>query len=65
MADTQMKHAYMIIAHTNFEQLQTLLDLLDDERNDIYLHIDKKARNVYVSTTERSALNMIERMMEV
>lgn len=37
------RHAYLIIAHNNFAQLQTLISLLDDERNDIYLHIDKKA----------------------
>ena len=39
------KHAYLIIAHNNFGQLQQLIDLLDDERNDIYLHIDKKAKD--------------------
>lgn len=30
------KHAYLIIAHSNLEQLQQLLLLLDDPRNDIY-----------------------------
>ncbi|MDD7023304.1 MAG: beta-1,6-N-acetylglucosaminyltransferase [Oscillospiraceae bacterium] len=38
------KHAYLIIAHDKFEQLKRLLLLLDDERNDIYLHIDSKAK---------------------
>lgn len=38
-----MKHAYCIIAHNNLEQLQRLLLLLDDPRNDIYIHIDKKS----------------------
>lgn len=38
------KHAYLIMAHDNFEQLKILLDLIDDYRNDIYLHIDKKAK---------------------
>lgn len=37
------KHAYLIIAHTNYELLQCLVHCLDDERNDIYIHIDKKA----------------------
>lgn len=36
------KHAYMILCHTNFEQLILLLKLLDYENNDIYIHIDKK-----------------------
>lgn len=37
------KHAYCIMAHGNWEQLQMLITALDDERNDIFLHIDKKA----------------------
>lgn len=37
------KHAYLIMCHTNFDQLMILLELLDDVRNDIFLHIDKKA----------------------
>mgnify|MGYP001777560726 CR=1 FL=1 len=38
-----MKHAYLIIAHNEPEILQLLISSLDDERNDIYVHIDKKA----------------------
>ena len=37
------KHAYCILAHGNWKQLQLLVNVLDDERNDIFLHIDKKA----------------------
>lgn len=37
------RHAYLIIAHTNWAQLQILVSLLDDKRNDIYVHIDKKS----------------------
>lgn len=33
---------HIIIAHTNWKQLQLLVSLLDDEQNDIYIHIDKK-----------------------
>lgn len=40
------KHAYLIMAHNNFEQLKIELKLLDDPRNDIYIHIDKKAKQV-------------------
>ncbi|MHA6647232.1 beta-1,6-N-acetylglucosaminyltransferase [Aerococcus urinae] len=39
------KHAYLIIAHKNDVTLQTLLSLLDDPRNDIYIHMDKKNIN--------------------
>lgn len=41
------KHAYCIMAHGNWEQLQMLITVLDDERNDIFLHIDKKALDSY------------------
>ena len=40
------KHAYLIIAHDNLEILQRLLTLVDDRRNDIYVHIDKKCKDV-------------------
>lgn len=33
------KHAYLIKAHHQFGLLKKLLQLLDDERNDIYIHI--------------------------
>lgn len=39
-----MKFAYLIMAHDNTNQLITLLKLLDDAENDIYLHIDKKSK---------------------
>lgn len=38
-----MKHAFLIIAHHEPEVLTLLLELLDDARNDIYLHIDRRA----------------------
>jgi hypothetical protein len=34
------------MAHTNFDQLALLLNLLDDPRFDFYVHIDKKALDV-------------------
>ncbi len=39
------KHAYLIMAHNDFVLLSKLLKLLDDKRNDIYLHVDKKAHD--------------------
>ena len=36
------KHAYLILAHKNWGQLKVLLSLLDNRRNDIFLHVDKK-----------------------
>lgn len=37
------RHAYLIMAHRDFTQLRVLLELLDDPRNDIYLHLDRRA----------------------
>lgn len=38
-----IKHAYLIMAHDKFDQLAFLLSLLDDPRNDIFVHIDKRS----------------------
>ena len=43
MSNSTPRHAYLIAAHDQPELLKTLLGLLDDEANDLYLHIDKKA----------------------
>ncbi len=34
------KHAYLIMAYNNPQQLVKLIEVVDDERNDIYVHID-------------------------
>lgn len=39
------RHAYLILCHNNFEHLQNLLRALDDDRNDIYIHVDKKVQD--------------------
>lgn len=38
-------HAFMIIAHRQFDLLEKLIAALDDERNDIFVHIDSKAHD--------------------
>lgn len=48
------KHAYLIMAHGLVDQLALLIKALDHERNDIYLHIDKK------STMDVSIIKKIE-----
>ena len=40
------KHAMLIMAHNQFDILEKLLVMLDHERNDIYIHIDKKSGNM-------------------
>lgn len=46
-----MKHAYLIITHSEFEILSRLLQALDDERNDIYIHFDRKLKKCPVCHT--------------
>ena len=59
------RHAYLIAAHGGLAQLKALLFLLDDERNDIYLHIDKSAGSVcaedFSAIVKRSSLRLIRR----
>lgn len=54
------KHAYLIQAHKNFNQLHKLIEMLDDERNDIFLHVDAKARDfdpaILVGAAKRARL---------
>lgn len=50
-----MKHAYLIVAHGQWEQLKKLISSLDYEKNDIYIHIDKKAKNVPVKEIKEAA----------
>lgn len=39
------RHAYLIMAHHNFNQLHRLLRFLDSAENNIFLHVDKKAKD--------------------
>lgn len=58
------KHAYLILAHNNFYNLEKLLLMLDDERNDIFLHIDKKVRafdtKAFTSLCKRSGVYFVK-----
>lgn len=37
------RHAYCIIAHNDPYCLQALVNMIDDDRNDIFIILDKKA----------------------
>ena len=62
--DTNRKHAWLIMAFHKFDQLQILLDLLDDPRNDIYLHVDKRNRSFDASgiRLKHAGLFLLDRM---
>lgn len=40
-----MRHAYIILAHNNWQQLYKLISLLDSNNADFYIHIDKRAKD--------------------
>lgn len=58
MTDRQTdRHAYLIMCHNNFYILCKLLTALDDNRNDIYIHVDKKAKDCPYETIKDSITN--------
>ena len=60
-----MKHAFLILAHTEFGLLQRLVTSLDDGRNDIFIHIDKKVQLLPEIRTHHAGLTLIERRVDV
>ena len=60
-----MKHAYLILAHNEFGLLQTLVSCLDDDRNDIFVHIDKKVPVMPDLHADKAGLQLIERRIDV
>lgn len=60
-----MKHAYLILAHNEFELLQILVSRLDDFRNDIYVHIDCKVKVLPAIYVEKSKLYILEKRLDV
>lgn len=48
------KHAYLIMAHNDLYILEKLLSLIDNEHNDIYLHLDKKMKNINLDNLKKS-----------
>lgn len=51
-----MKHAYLIIAHGSWNQLKLLINKLDSYNNDIYIHIDKKVKDVPIEEIKSTVL---------
>ena len=60
-----MKHAYLIIAHNEFEVLSKLLQAIDDERNDIYIHFDRKLKKFPLLQTKRATLYILDDRIDV
>ena len=60
-----MKHAYLIMAHNEFAVLQQLLEALDDPRNDIYIHFDRKVKALPVLDCRYSRLHILAERVDV
>lgn len=60
-----MKHAFLILAHNAFELLQLLVSRLDDERNDIFVHIDKKVEVLPELYAAKAKLFMLDNRIDV
>lgn len=61
-----MKHAFMIMAYNNWNQLKMLISLLDDSRNSIYVHVDAKSPDFspsyFNNAVSRATLTFIPRI---
>lgn len=54
------RHAYLILAHGQWEVLRLLLSSIDDERNDIFVHLDAKVAERPEVSVKRSRLYWLE-----
>lgn len=62
------KHAYLIIAHRIDYTFYTLLRMIDDSRNDIFIHIDKKTSftcSDILSKVSRSTVFILDNRISV
>lgn len=61
-----MKHAFLIIAYNNWRQLKSLISLLDDSRNSIFVHIDAKSddfdQDDFCGVAQRASLHFVPRI---
>jgi len=64
-----MRFAYLICAHGSFKLLKRLIMRLDDENNDIYVHVDKKAGdmdfNDFVQSAKMSKVIFLKDRLDV
>lgn len=61
------RHAYLIMAHSDPEHLSKLVEAIDDYRNDIFIHIDKKSditKFLHIKS-RRSKLKFIDERIDV
>lgn len=49
-----MKHAFLILTHNEFDVLTKLVSVLDDEKNGIFIHYDKRVKTLATFCTNLS-----------
>jgi hypothetical protein len=58
------KHAYLFIAHSNWDQLSFLISLLNDTRNDFFILIDSKAKDfdkkIFIESCKTDNITIVE-----
>lgn len=65
MVESGRKHAFLILAHTEFEVLKRLLECLDDSRNEIFIHFDSKVKNLPLCHTENAVLHILKNRIDI
>ena len=60
-----MRHAWLIIAHNEFEVLQHLVSLLDSSESDFYIHFDKKVSELPVIKVNKGRLQILSKRIDV
>lgn len=57
-----MRNAYLIMAHDQIDLLDKIIDLLDSNENDIYVHLDSKMENIRKKKCKYSPIYYIPSM---
>lgn len=47
-----MKQAFLMMAHKNEEQTKRLIEWIADENHQVYVHIDQKSEEMFVSLSQ-------------
>ena len=60
-----MRHAWLIIAHNEFEVLQRLVSMLDSSESDFYIHFDKKIQKIPQVAVKQGRITILEHRIDV
>ena len=61
----EIRHAWLIIAHNEFEVLQRLVSMLDSSESDFYIHFDKKIQKIPQVTVKQGRITILEHRIDV